>query len=452
MADARTPRRRPSSLRARITLGATAIVGIALLVGALVFFVLVRGALLTEVRVAVDGDVAELTAQLEGSGALPDAGGDADDDRFFQVLSPTGTVLSAGGSAPATAPEIPDPGEHARVRLPGEDETFLLAARPLDGGGAIVAGRSLDDVGDALDVVGGLLGAAVPLLVLLVGLSVWVVVGRALAPVERMRREVDEVSATRLDRRVADPGRSDEIGRLARTMNDMLDRLDRSQRSQRQFVSDASHELKSPLASLRQYAEVARSHPDRVTTADLSAAVLDEGARLERLVQSMLVLARAGERSAPASNEEVDLDDLLLHKARRLRDSTPLAVDTSGVGPVRTRGDQALLEQVVRNLVDNAARHATARVALSLGAAGGTAVLGVEDDGPGVPPEQRERVFDRFVRLDEARARDSGGSGLGLSIVREIVRIHGGAVRISGSGLGGAHVEVRLPLGALPGS
>lgn len=451
MAEAPAPRRGAGSLRARITSGATAIVGVALFAGAVVFFVLVRGALLTEVRVTVEGDVAELAAQLEGPGALPGAGGD-DDDRFFQLVSATGEVLSAGGSAPAAAPEIPGPGEYVRVRLPDEDEAFLIAAQSLDGGATVVAGRSLDDVGDALDVVGGLLGAAVPLLILLVGLSIWVVVGRALAPVERMRREVDEVSATRLDRRVADSGRSDEIGRLARTMNDMLDRLDRSQRAQRQFVSDASHELKSPLASLRQYAEVARSHPDRVGTADLSAAVLDEGARLERLVQGMLVLARAGERSAPASNEEIDLDDLLLHEARRLRDSTSLAVDTSRVGPARTHGDQGLLEQVVRNLVDNAARHAVARVVFSLRAVGGAAVLGVEDDGPGIPPEQRERVFDRFVRLDEARARDSGGSGLGLSIVREIVRLHGGAVSISESGLGGAHVEVRLPLGGLPGS
>lgn len=450
MVEASAPSWRPGSLRARITIAATAIVGLALLVGALVFFLLLRGALLAEVRAAVDGDIDEIAARLDSPGDRPAPSGEGEtEDRFFQVVSSSGAVLAAGGSAPAAAPVLPGSEEGQVVRVPAEDERFLAVAEEVDDSGTtVVAGRSLDDLEDTLGTVGGLLAGAVPLLVALVASSTWLVVGRALAPVERMRREVDEVSASSLDRRVADPGDSDEISRLARTMNSMLDRLERSQRSQRRFISDASHELKSPLASLRQYAEVARSHPERIDTAELSGAVLDEGARLERLVQSMLVLARADERSLGTAEDEVDLDDLLLHEARRLRDSTRLRVDASAVGPARTRGDHGLLAQVVRNLVDNAAQHASARIALSLGVAGGAAVLGVEDDGPGVPGEERERVFERFVRLDEARARDAGGSGLGLSIVREIVRLHGGAVSISDSALGGARFEVRLPVRA----
>jgi signal transduction histidine kinase len=210
-------------------------------------------------------------------------------------------------------------------------------------------------------------------------------------------------------------------------------------------VSDASHELRSPLASLRQYAEVAQSHPDRVSLDDLSEAVLDEGARLERLVKGMLLLAQVTERSLTATGTAVDLDDLMLAEARRLRDTMALSVDAAGVGPARVRGDENLLGQVVRNLVDNAAQHASGRIALSLGVVDGQALLVVEDDGHGVPADERERVFERFVRLDESRARASGGTGLGLAIVRESVQAHGGSVRVGAGELGGARFEVRLP-------
>nr|WP_280801371.1 ATP-binding protein [Arthrobacter pigmenti] len=288
----------------------------------------------------------------------------------------------------------------------------------------------------------------VPLLILIVSVVTWLVVGRALAPVERMRREVDEVTSRNLHRRIDDPGRSDEIGRLARTMNRMLERLEQSQRSQRRFISDASHELKSPLASLRQYAEVARSHPDRISADDLSRAVLDEGGRLERLVAGMLVLARADEQSLEVKAREVDLDDLVLAEGRRLRTSTELDLDATEVGAARVLGDGALLAQMVRNLVDNAAQHARSQVRLRLSATESTAVLAVEDDGLGVPVEDRERVFERFARLDESRTRNSGGSGLGLSIVQEIVSAHHGTVQISDSPLGGVCIEVRIPSSA----
>jgi signal transduction histidine kinase len=260
-----------------------------------------------------------------------------------------------------------------------------------------------------------------------------------------MRQEVDAVTASSLDQRIRDPGRADEIGRLASTMNRMLDRLDTSQRSQRQFVSDASHELRSPLASLRQYAEVAQAHPDRMSLDDLSEAVLDEGARLERLVRGMLLLAQVNERSLQATGRAVDLDDLMLAEARRLRDTMALSIDATGVAAARVHGDETLLGQVVRNLVDNAAQHASGRVTLTLRVEGESAVLAVEDDGHGVPAAERDRIFERFVRLDASRARASGGTGLGLAIVRETVQAHGGTVQLSDSALGGARFEVRLP-------
>ena len=280
------------------------------------------------------------------------------------------------------------------------------------------------------------------------GGTTWTVATRALAPVERIRREVEQITGDRLDRRVPEPPSRDEIHRLARTMNQMLERLQDSRDRQQQFVSDASHELRSPLASIRQTAEVARAHPGALPEGELADAVLEESARMQRLVEQLLLLTRADEGALTRAQHDVDLDDLALAVARRVR-RPGLGVDTSGIGPGRVRGDKAALTQVVQNLVDNAARHARRTISLAVSERDGGVELVVEDDGPGIPAEHRRRVFDRFVRLDEARARDAGGSGLGLAIVHEIVTAHGGTVEISSSGLGGARFVVRLPA---PGS
>nr|WP_289845979.1 HAMP domain-containing sensor histidine kinase [Curtobacterium sp. WW7] len=297
-------------------------------------------------------------------------------------------------------------------------------------------------------------------------LVTWFVVGRALRPVDRMRREVDEVEGTNLHARVDEPGSGDEVDRLAATMNRMLGRLEASQQAQRQFVSDASHELRSPLATIRQHAEVARAHPEVTGTTDLADVVLDEGARLQELVESLLLLTRVDERGRDR-DRAVDLDDLVFTEASRPRsvhgtdgreDGRPdgtavrtdgraaVRVDVSGVTPARVRGDDRLLGRMVRNLVDNAVRHAEHTVVVALGTDGDSAVLSVDDNGHGIPETDRARVFERFVRLDEGRARDAGGSGLGLAIVDAVVRGHGGSVAVSAAPGGGARFSVRLPL------
>jgi len=309
----------------------------------------------------------------------------------------------------------------------------------------IVAGRSTETAAATITTVVQLLTVAVPLLVILIAASSWFAVARALRPVDRMRAELDEVTSANLHSRIEQPAARDEIGRLATTMNRMLERLDLSQQAQRRFVSDASHELKSPLASLRQYAEVASAHPDRISKDELSEAVLDEGARLERLVQGMLVLARADEQTLVGGTSAVDLDDIVLAEARRVKVAGRVSVDSSAVGPARVTGEPGMLSQVVRNLVDNAARHASTTVALSLVERGTTVELTVDDDGSGIAIDQREAIFDRFVRLDEARARESGGSGLGLSIVRELIAAHHGTIAVGDSALGGARFVVTLP-------
>jgi signal transduction histidine kinase len=287
---------------------------------------------------------------------------------------------------------------------------------------------------------------------------VWVVTGRALRPVERLRRQVDSIEASDLSRRV-DAG-DDELGALAATMNRMLGRLEQSQAVQRRFVSDASHELRSPLATMRQYAELAVAHPETVPAGELGEVVIAEGERMQDLVEGLLLLARLDEGQRPPT-APVDLDDLVLREADRLRRtggrpgerSTAVEVDTSGVGPGRVEGNDRLLARVVRNLVDNASRHAEGRVELRVHSEstvrGERVLFTVADDGAGVPSEDRERIFDRFTRLDEGRARDVGGSGLGLAIVRDVVQAHGGTVTVgAGDGRGegaGAAFTVDLP-------
>ncbi|QKJ18621.1 sensor histidine kinase [Microbacterium hominis] len=438
------PARRRTGIRLRITAVAGLAVALALVVGAVLFWLILRESLLDQMTSATRQDAAAFAEQVDETGieSLPDL----DDDRLWQVIDrDRGTVIDASDVAedlPALADR--DAGVAGLVDIAGEGVYVLAADR--DGDAVVVAGRATAEVDATLAAVAALLAVAVPVVVMIVGVTVWLVVGRSLAPVERLRREVDAVGDGDLSRRVHDPGTRDEIGRLAHTMNDMLARLEIAQQTQRRFISDASHELKSPLAVLRQYAEVARDHPAKVSPGLLTETVLSEGERLERLVQGMLVLARADERALVLTPADVDLDDVLLAEAQRLRAHPALAVDTSGIAPVRVRADAGLLGQAVRNLVDNAARHARRRIALAVTAVDGTALLTVDDDGPGVPPGDRERVFERFVRLDEARSRDAGGSGLGLSIVREIAVRHGGSVRIAEAPGGGARAELRVPL------
>jgi signal transduction histidine kinase len=309
----------------------------------------------------------------------------------------------------------------------------------------VVVARSTETVTEATAAVGGLLGVGLPLLLAVVAVTTWFVAGRALAPVEAIRAEVDAISATALHRRVPDPTADDEIGRLSMTMNRMLERLERAQARQRRLVSDASHELRSPVAAIRQHAEVALAHPDRTTTTELATTVLAEDLRLQRLAEDLLLLTRADEHTLALRRRPVDLDDLVFDEARLLRGVSDLRVDTAQVSAGRVEGDAAGLRRVLRNLGDNATRHANRRVAFSVAERDSVVLLEVDDDGPGVPEADRERVFERFVRLDDARARDDGGSGLGLAIVAELVAAHGGTVTLASSPIGGTRVEVSLP-------
>lgn len=309
--------------------------------------------------------------------------------------------------------------------------------------GVLTIARPLEQVEEAVNTTTTLLQIGIPLVLVLIFIVVWIVTGRALKPVENLRRQVDAIHADDLSARV-DAG-DDELGALAGTMNQMLARLEQAQTTQRRFVSDASHELRSPLATMRQHAELAQRYPQATSLETLSDTVQAEGERMQQLVEGLLLLAKLDEGQR-YSDDAIDLDDLLFAEASRLRRATTLAIDSSQVQPARFHGNAQLLGRVIRNLSENAARHATSRIRLSLFKnEAGWLLLEIEDDGAGVPVAQREVIFERFARLDESRNRDLGGSGLGLAIVQQIAMSYTGKVWVEDSELGGAKFVLQLP-------
>lgn len=427
--------RRRRSLRTRISAAATLVVAAALVAGALAFYGILSSSIRDAAVRGAEARAEQLAARVdtEGLSAVTEL-----EDDIVQVLDDDGRVVAA--SEEADGGDLPD-GEGASVAT-FDGEPMLVVREDLDDGALLLAVSVEDDQG-TLATVALLLAVAVAGVTGLVAAITWWVVGRALRPVARIRAEVDDITADRLDRRVAVPASGDEIAALAGTMNRMLDRLDAAATAQRRFVSDASHELRSPLATIRQHAELAQLHPDATSVDDLAGVVHDEGLRMQELVDALLLLTRLDEQAA-LREDLVDLDDLALAEVRRLR-AGGATVDGSGIRAARVRGDARLLGQLVRNLADNAARHARSAVAIGVTGRGAEVVLTVDDDGAGVPPDERDRIFERFVRLDEARARDAGGSGLGLAIVRAIAEAEGGGVRVEDSPLGGARFSVVLP-------
>lgn len=438
--------RRFATIRAITTAVATVVVAIALAVGATALIAALRQTLIDEVGEAGRAQAGDVVRQLE-AGKAPVLKVAVGDEQLIQVITPAGAVVASSpniAGAPAVARLTP--GQSVQVVTPLDDDEFVAVAEGAqtpEGLRIVVVARALVEVLDATTVVTRLLIIGLPVLLVVVATTTWFSVGRALAPVEAIRREVDEISAAQLHRRVPQPAADDEIGRLAATMNRMLARLESARNSQRRFVSDASHELRSPITTIRQHAEVVVAHPDRTTATELAEVVLAEQRRMQRLVEDLLLLARADEQ-VPFARAPVDLDDLAFEEGHRLRSATSLRVDTSKVGAARVHGDVDALRRVLRNLGENAARHASSRIDIALADRGGDVVLTVDDDGQGIPEPEHDRVLGRFVRLDEARSRDDGGSGLGLSIVDEVARAHGGSIKIEQSPLGGARIRVRF--------
>ena len=447
--------RRVATVRARTTLAATLLVGIAVLAGAISLVVVLRRSLVEHVddvaEVRAD-DVAALAAQDELPQTLAVAG---DDGGLVQVVDADGRVIAASAGLSRETPvatfrpDGPEPVirtiEHLEI---GDADTFRILARPVrtaSGDVTIYVVASLEPADEAIAQLRRVLALGVPVLLVLVGVTAWFVVGRALRPVDAIREEVADISERSLDRRVPVPATDDEVSRLAATMNTMLDRLEAAADRQRRFVADASHELQTPLSSNRTELEVALSHPSSTDWQQAARALLVTNARMERLVRDLLYLARGDDPAPLPAPRPVDLDDVVLAEATRLRLEARVAVDTQRVSAGAVIGRRDDLERVVRNLLDNAARHASSTVAVEVASADGSVTLLVDDDGPGVAPADRERIFERFTRLDTARDRSRGGTGLGLAIVREIVQAHDGTVAVEAAPSGGARFVVRLP-------
>ena len=437
------------SVRSRTTLGAAAVVAVALAVAAVMLVTFLRRSLTNSVVAAAQTQAAEIADTVTD----PDWDGDvsvAGDDVFVQVISEDGYVLAASDNAVSRVLAEPIPGDAIELDVPFDDDPFLAVGYSVQDSGpdairTVVVGHSIDHIVESTQVIVGLLGIGIPVLTGFVALVAWRLVGSALSPVESIRRQVESMSAEDLDRRVPVPPTKDEIASLARTTNAMLQRLQESYERQRRFVSDASHELRSPVSTIRQHAEVAIRHPDVTSVQDLAGTVLEEDLRLQRVVEDLLLLARVDEGDPGAMREHVDLDDVVLEGVDRLRQQDRVGVDASRVSAGRVAGDRKQLDRLIGNLLDNASRHARAKVAVSLGARDGFIELAIEDDGDGVAEDDRERIFRRFERLDEARSRDSGGAGLGLAIVAEVAHAHGGSASVADSHLGGARFEVRIP-------
>ncbi|MGH3497813.1 MAG: ATP-binding protein [Nocardioidaceae bacterium] len=455
-------RRRAAGVRLRTSAAATGVVALALVGAGAAFIVLQQRSLEQTLTTLTQQQARELANELatQPPKVVADTslrGGSAD-TAVVQIVDRHGRVLAASPSVrrqPALTGVFPEPGQERVVRVGrlsiGENEPFLLVIRGVrtrTGDVALVAAQSLESIQQSTSVDTTLLAIGTPLLLIVVAVTSWWITGRALAPVERIRRRVAGITGSDLSERVPVPASDDEIGRLALTMNDMLARLDTSTRAQRRFVADASHELRSPLAGIQASIEVGQAHPDATDWSQTSEDVLAETARLQSLVDDLLLLARAGEGQLAPRREDVDLDDLARQEADRLRRGGAVTVGGE-ILPVRVSGDPHQLARAVRNLCDNAARHASTAVRLSTYRDLDNAVLEIADDGPGVAVADRERVFERFVRLSDSRQRASGGAGLGLAIVREIAHAHGGEVSFGGPtvpGRTGATVRLRLPV------
>ncbi len=450
-----------AGVRIRTTLAATLVVALVLTVAGVGFVLVQRQQLRAAITDLANAQATDLSRQVKalGMGSQQLTALIHNEEGIVQILTADGAVAAASDPIEESGPIVkarPRPGETVTTyvnELPEEHhDDYVVVAEGVstpDGDAVVIATQSLESVEESTGVAIPLLGVGLPIIVVLVGVVAYWLTGRALAPVREMRARVGEITARNRSARVPVSPAGDEISRLAETMNEMLKRLQSASTRQRRFVADASHELRSPLAAIRTSQEIGIAHPDSTDWAETGRDTLAELERLERLVSDLLLLARFDDIGPGTPNADVDLDDIVATEAVRLRRLDQLDV-TCELEPVRVVGDVHQLSRLVRNLVDNATRHAQSAVVLRLHAEDESAVIEVGDDGAGVPLGEADRIFERFVRLDESRERGTGGAGLGLSIVREIAVRHGGDVALApGDGAGhpaGAWFVVHLPL------
>ncbi|MCV7422097.1 HAMP domain-containing histidine kinase [Mycobacterium yunnanensis] len=442
-------------ISARSAFVSATVVLMALVVAGSGLAIVLYRSLLSGVDDAASGRVRDVVAALQfDTAAELDAALVSTDQRIVavQVIGPDGTVVQRSPTAPATPLVAPSSiGARLQAGLPDDaspDGDMRISGQTVDGKGGrytVLVGAGSEGVETTVQTVVVLLAAAAPIVIAVSAGAAYLLVGRSMRSVDAIRTRVADISTSDLSERVPVPRNYDEISALAVTMNEMLARIEAGHDAQRRFVGDASHELRSPVAAILSALDVVSAHPEFLDEELATSTLRPEAQRMEALVEDLLLLARADERGLSLGHRDVDLDDIASAELGRLMRETTKTVDAD-LAPTRVVGDPGGLTRVLRNLLENAARHATSRVELRVGIQGGRAIVTVADDGPGIPENDRERVFDRFVRLDYDRARRSGGAGLGLAIVSEVVAAHGGNVEIRDRPGGGTLVSVQLPV------
>lgn len=454
------------SIRWRLTLWYGGVLAVVLIACGAIVYVMMRHHLLERVDDGLREELADVLGEVERAGEQETmigwmnrrfAGHEGFD---FQVTtSDSGRIFSSPRLGDRRLP-VPDSlpmdrnrftiveAEHGRWRIinrkvPGPESTLVVQVA-----------RSLEDydheVGELLTVL--LVTGPVALATALGG--GYFLAGRALGPVDRMTDAAREITAQRLDRRLEVPNPDDEMGRLAWTLNGMIERLERSFREMQRFTADASHELRTPIAVIRTETEVALNKPlDDPEKQSLLSNVLEECQRLTHITEQLLMLSREDAGIGQSPREPLDLAAMSEEVAEVMR---PLAAAkhqqllTETDGRVIVSGDPARLRQVLYNLLDNAIKYTPegGRVDLSVQPVDSNARLTVRDTGVGISPEHQPHVFERFYRVDKARSRADGGSGLGLSIVESIVTAHGGRVEVLSVPGEGATFQIDLPMQA----
>jgi len=449
---------RPRSIRGRITALVT-LLALALLVPTAVAEGAVgrqaiADAIWLEARQQADLTAAAVRAGTTTDPILPRVGGAP----LVQVVAPDRHVIDASkdarGLPPLSSvwPSASDPERDVQTCASAQAGCVRLSALrvlPSANSPVVYAGRPVAAL-TSTEIFARLFGIQDAVLVLLAAWATWQVTGRTLKPVEVIRTDLAAINFNDLSGRVPEPPGDDEIARLARTVNGTLGRIENAKRSsdrilsrQRQFVADASHELRTPLAGLRTELEEAQMHPEETDLVALLDDAMGDVDRLEQIITDLLLLARV-ESTGEGERAHVNLSDLVQREVSE-RPGRP-QVRLWAEPDVFVSAVQAQIVRALRNLLDNAQRHARNSVEVQVGRCGGFAELVVSDDGPGIPETDRERVFERFTRLDAARSRDHGGTGLGLAIARDVAHAHGGSLRAGESPGGGARFVFRIPL------
>ncbi|WP_049569883.1 HAMP domain-containing sensor histidine kinase [Nonomuraea sp. SBT364] len=437
------------SLRGRVTLVATAVAALVLTPVAVGSVVIARSLVADTVWSDARDTAGRTVTEVRTGGLKPGTTVPLLDPsiNLIQVVAPDGTIVAASDAArnrPPLSGVRPPPGAGAvDTATCRSGECLHLTAMRVSGdpGAAVVyAGRRSPSV-LATRTLEATVAAQLVALVALAAWATWAVTGWALRPVGAMRAELDEVNVGDLSSRVTQPRGEDEVAQLARAVNGTLARLERSAQQQRQFASDASHELRTPIAGLRAQLESAELYPEETDLQALVKSCLRDTDRLEAIITDLLLLARIGSR-VDVAKERTDLAELVRQELSARKDKIPVRAELEE--GVAVQGVRLQLVRVLTNLLDNAQRHAESRVRVTVSREDGQAVLAVENDGAQIAEEDRERIFERFTRLDAARSRDAGGTGLGLAIARDVAMAHSGEIRVEDHPEG-ARFVLRLP-------